>query len=105
MYSMRCPSDRVFEKQRKMATKVNKENWGEKGDLEGRRNLESQKLVVMKHDAHPLLLNEVSALFVGWALSTLDMNLVDVCVSIARPVVQRACRGQTGRRRCDRGRS
>ena len=43
--------------------------------------------MVMKHDAHPLLLDEVAALFVGCAPSTLDMNLVDVCVSIAAPVL------------------
>jgi hypothetical protein len=43
--------------------------------------------MVMKHDAHPLLLAPVSALFVGCALPALDMNLVDVCVSMAGPVV------------------
>lgn len=44
--------------------------------------------MVMKHDAHPLLLDPVSALLVGCAPSVLlDMNLVDVCVSMAGPVV------------------
>ena len=40
----------------------------------------------MKHGAHPLLLDEVAALFMGCAPSTPDTNLVDVCVSIAGPV-------------------
>lgn len=35
--------------------------------------------MVIKHDAHPLLLDKVSALFMGCAPSTLDMNSVYVC--------------------------
>jgi len=56
--------------------------------------------MVMKHDAHPLLLDEEDALLVGCAPSTLDMNLVDVCVSIAGPVAlvvdRRVVVGATG---------
>lgn len=46
-------------------------------------------MMVMKHDAHPLLLDPVSALLVGCGPpSTLvDMNVVEVCVSIAGPAV------------------
>lgn len=51
------------------------------------REDEVKKLMVMKHNAHPLLLDPVSALLVGCAPSALDMNLVDVCVSMAGPVV------------------
>ena len=42
----------------------------------------------MKHDAHPLLLDPASTLLVGCAPPfELDKNLVDVCVSMAGPVV------------------
>lgn len=43
--------------------------------------------MVIEHDAHPLLLDEVSALFVGCAPGTVDMNSVCVCVSITGPDV------------------
>ena len=43
--------------------------------------------MVIEHDAHPLLLDEVSALFAGCALFTLDMNSVYACVSITGPDV------------------
>jgi len=48
-----------------------------------------QNGMVTEQDAHPFLLDEV---FVGSALSMLDMNSVDACVSITGPVVV----GETG---------
>jgi len=48
--------------------------------------------MVIEHNAHPLLLDEVSTLFVGCALSTLDMNSIYVCVCITEPGVI----GETG---------
>ena len=49
-------------------------------------------MIVIEHNAHPLLLDEVSTLFVGCALSTFDMNSVYVCVCITEPDVI----GETG---------
>ena len=67
-----------------------KHEGNEKEDLEvvksGRAR---QNGMVIGQDAHPFLLDEV---FVGSALSMLDMNSVDVCVSITGPDVV----GETG---------
>ena len=55
--------------------------------MEGEGNM-----MVIKHNAHPLLLDEVFTLFVGCALSMLNMNSIYICVRITEPDVI----GETG---------